>query len=209
MPLIKPLNLLFIHIPKTGGMSVTKYFIDKYSITENDKSILYTSYVYIDPKFGVSYGHLKYVDIINNQDYFGIYLNNIKILAVVRNPYLRIVSELFFLNLINIQSDNNFIFEKLKEYLNSENLFDNHKIPQYQMLIDSSGKLPENLTIIKNETLTTDMNELGYTDFQIYLNQNTNGSLNYLKLLNNDSIKLINNYYLIDFEMFEYLMILE
>lgn len=75
------------------------------------------------------------------------------------------------------------------------------------MIIDSSGNLPENLTIIKTETLNKDMHDIGYTDFKLFLNRNANRDIDYFNLLNNDSIELINNYYLKDFEIFQYQMI--
>ena len=53
------------------------------------------------------------------------------------------------------------------------------------------------------ESLKNDMIELGYTDFNIHNNNNTN-MVNYYDYLNEDSIHLINEYYHDDFELFHY-----
>jgi hypothetical protein len=50
------------------------------------------------------------------------------------------------------------------------------------------------------------MYELGYKDFNSYDNVNTN-KINYFTLLNDNSIKMINDYYTKDFELFNFNMI--
>ena len=98
------INLLLIHIPKTGGSSLEKYFSKKYKIPLNDTS-LFT----LRKKFqGVSYQHQTYNSIMT---YFvpkmqGFYKQeDLSILTIVRNPYHRIVSDLFFFNYINKNSN--------------------------------------------------------------------------------------------------------
>jgi hypothetical protein len=40
MPFFKPLNTLYLHVPKTGGMSIEEYFYSKSGgIEKNEKSI--------------------------------------------------------------------------------------------------------------------------------------------------------------------------
>ena len=53
------------------------------------------------------------------------------------------------------------------------------------------------------ETLTKDMKNLGYNDFNIRLNINEH-EINYLNYLNKNSVKLINEFYKYDFELFNY-----
>jgi len=39
MPYFKPINTLYIHVPKTGGMSIEEYFYSKTGIYKNENSI--------------------------------------------------------------------------------------------------------------------------------------------------------------------------
>ena len=137
-----------------------------------------------------------------------INLNNIKILSSVRNPYTRIISDLFFLKKLNINATQEETYNLIKSYIASEgSLYDNHNIPQYQFLIDDNNELIKNIDIIRTESLTKDMIALGYSDFNIktLVNiHNRNLKLDYYSYLNNDSIKLINKFYNLDFQLFNY-----
>jgi len=137
-----------------------------------------------------------------------INLNNIKILSSVRNPYTRIISDLFFLKKLNINATQEETYNLIKSYIASEgSLYDNHNIPQYQFLIDDNNELIKNIDIIRTESLTKDMIALGYSDFNIktLVNiHNRNLKLDYYSYLNNDSIKLINEFYNLDFQLFNY-----
>ena len=87
-------------------------------------------------------------------------------------------------------------------------LFDNHKLPQYLFLIDESGDLIQNLIVLRTETLTQEMQKLGYVDFnhnfQVSNCRFPHGKTKYSKALNQESIKMINEYYKRDFELFDY-----
>jgi hypothetical protein len=54
------INLLFIHIPKTGGSNFENYMSYKYNIPLNEKSLCIKKLNYI------SYQHLLYIDILKN-----------------------------------------------------------------------------------------------------------------------------------------------
>jgi hypothetical protein len=56
---------------------------------------------------------------------------------------------------------------------------------------------------MKTETLTNDMKKLGFNDFNDHKNTNPIKT-DYYKFLNNDSIKLINDFYDYDFKLFDY-----
>ena len=121
--------LLFIHIPKTGGSSLEKYFSVKFNIPLNKKSLMSTEDIreyYDKPEINSSLQHLTYGTIIKYKDFFKIDENNIQILSVVRNPYNKIMSDLFYLKKINVNSTKEEVYEKMQIYL-QEN-YDNHII---------------------------------------------------------------------------------
>ena len=193
MPYFKnnDLNLLFIHIPKTGGTSLEKYLSEKYNIPLDSKS-LYTTFK--NGYKNVSLQHQTYHNLFKKKKEFGIdFSNNLKMICIVRNPYERIVSDLFFYKLITVSTTQQEVFEILKKYIVSDN-YDNHNIPQYLFLINNRKKINNDIVIFKTETLTDELIKYGFTDFNIHKNVNKNENINYYNILNNDSIKLINNF---------------
>ena len=199
----KDVNLLFIHIPKTGGSSLETYFSKKFNMPLNDSTLFNTA-----KRFkGVSFQHQTYQSLITYPQIFKIdnSHNNLKILSVVRSPYHRLISDLFFFKYITANSSQAFVFKVLAtKYFNTFGANDNHKKPQYLFLLDKDGKmLEENITIMRMETLNADMAKLGYTDFNIKA-QSSNVKRDYMSFLNADSIKLINTVYKQDFELFGY-----
>jgi hypothetical protein len=211
MPYFKnnKINLLFIHIPKTGGSSLEKYFSVKYNIPLNRKSLMSTENIsnimdFIDkPEINSSLQHLTYNSIMKYKDFFKIdAVNNFEIITVVRNPYNKIVSDLFYFKKINIDSSKEEAYEKIKEYLKDN--YDNHAIPQYKFIINDAGELIDNIKILHTETLNCDMISLGYKDFNIKMNMNP-VNVNYDDYLNKDSINLINDIYGKDFQILNYI----
>lgn len=199
----KDVNLLFIHIPKTGGSSLETYFSKKFNMPLNDSTLFNT----VKRFKGVSFQHQTYQSLITYPQIFKIdnSHNNLKILTVVRCPYHRLISDLFHFKYITANSSQAFVFKVLvTKYLNTFGANDNHKKPQYLFLLDKDGKLlKENITIMRMETLNADMAKLGYTDFNIKA-QSSNVKRDYMSFLNADSIKLINTVYKQDFELFNY-----
>jgi hypothetical protein len=208
MPYFKnnEVNILLIHIPKTGGTSLETYFSKKYNIELNIDS-LYSFKKENAPKyfnFRISLQHQIYKDIFKFKDFLNVNFDNLKIIAAVRNPYERIMSVLFYHNLITKSSTKEEVYNILNNIISKEYAFDNHIIPQYLFLIDENNNLLKNINIIKTENLTNDMQKIGYLDFNIHIYKNTKGTLNYYDYLNKDSIKLINSYYEKDFTYFDY-----
>ena len=210
MPYFKDnnINILFIHIPKTGGSSLEVYFSKKFNIPLNNKSL----FLYLKPELkeyltlNSSMQHMPYKVIFKNKKLFNINFSNIKIITIVRNPYERIISDLFFFNKITISTSREEVFDIIKTYVLLEpSKLDNHNIPQVNFILDKNNKILSNIHILHTETLTDDMHNLGYTDFNNYDNSNPNKvTLNYYDYLNNDSIKLINHFYCLDFKFFNY-----
>ncbi len=197
-------NLLFIHIPKAGGTSLQLYFSEKYNIPLNNKS-LYGDFIEkhkLHNNINTSLQHMKYLTIFEYKDFFGINFDNINIITIVRNPYERIISDLFWSIKISIDTSKDKVFDIIKTYVLSNNL-DNHNIPQYLFITDDNKELIPNIKILHTETLQSDMFNLGYTDFSIKENSNKH-NVNYYDYLNNDAIQLINDFYDYDFKLFNY-----
>lgn len=197
-------NILFIHIPKTGGTSVCDYFSKKFNIPLNNSSL--HDFLILDTEenkieINSSLQHMSYNTIMKYKDFFNVESENLEIITIIRNPYYRVISDLFFLKKINTESSNHEVYIAIQEYIAT--LWDNHGLPQYLFLVDENDELVQNIKIMQTETLQYDMNEIGYVDFDIKTNCNEN-NINYNDYLNTDSINLINNYYDKDFELFGY-----
>ena len=204
-------SILFIHIPKTGGTSVEKYFSDKFNIPLHYNSLYSFSFgktadMNQDLVINSSLQHMTYNQIVKNNHIFNINFKNSELITIVRNPYERIISDLFWFQKINVESSKKEVFEIIKEYLISDNL-DNHNIPQYCFITDENKNLIPNLHILRTESLTSDMKSLGYVDFNVVVNNN-NLNVNYYNYLDDQSINLINEFYSLDFELFNYTKIL-
>jgi len=215
MPYFKndKVNILFIHIPKTGGTSITDYLSNKYIIKLNNQSLYGTirnidNSELTDKQFEIKINikshmqHMTYQQIYKYSNDFNIDFNNISIITVVRNPYERIISALFYEDKINIESTPEDVFDILNTFLFTKNP-DNFNEPQYLFITDENKELIPNLKILHTESLANDMADINYTDFEVYHNVNPDKT-DYYKLLNNDSINLINQIYDIDFRLFNY-----
>ena len=106
--------------------------------------------------------------------------------------------------MIQKDTDQNIVFEKIKEFIANPSKFDYHPRPQYEYLVDNLQNINEKIYIIKNENLTCSMKKLGYDDFDIWENCSYKNNFDYTTLLNSDSIKLLNEFYSKDFELFGY-----
>lgn len=201
MPYFPELNILLIHIPKTGGTSIEKYFGNKINKKLTYKN-LYSSNDEI--LYGHSLQHLTYSEIYGIKNILNINFNEINIISVIRNPYERIISDLFYNKIINIYSKPDDVAYNIYLYISSKNTYDNHKIPQYKFLLDSNNKINNKILILKTETLKDDMRKIGFTDFNFNELKNKNNNINYYEYLNNNSLSLINNYYYKDFYIFSY-----
>ena len=203
MPYFEELNILFIHIPKTGGSSVEKYFEKKIN-KKLSKNFLYSK----TEKFNEmhSYQHMTFNEILKNKELLKININDETfIFTIVRNPYERIISELFFRKMINKSSSPEYVEKKIINYLKSKETYDNHKIPQYSFIIFENSMINNNIKIIKTENLNNDMKYLGFNDFENIEELKTHrNNLDYYSYLNNNSIKNINEYYVLDFIIFDY-----
>ena len=201
-------NILYIHIPKTGGSSIEKYFSKKYNIPLN-KDSLYNHFFF--KGIHVSSQHITYNTIHEFNVKFKIDFNNLKIITSVRNPYERLISELFYINAININSTTfqveQIIKAKMYALMKNIHIQDNHFMQQYKFLLDKNNKINPNIIILKNESLNKMMNNNGFSDFNEMRNSRNKNTINYYKFLNKTSINIINKVYKKDFELFNYKML--
>ena len=164
----------------------------------------------------VSLHHQPLYCILKNKDLFEIDMENLKIITVVRNPYHRIMSDLFFYKLININSTPNEVYIQLIKFI-KDKYTDGHNLPQYLFLLNKSIEHNHNwneikfnneynvkFILLRTESLKEDMKRIGFPEFNYYENKNSEKNINYDDYLNDNSIKLINQYYDKDFYYFGY-----
>ena len=138
MPYFKPLNLLYIHIPKTGGMSIEEYLYQKCNMERDEKNI-YGYYYDRTNRIRVenerTLQHLTYNEIIEKKQWFDIEIGNcknkdMKILVSIRNPFERIVSDLFWNKTSGVtkETTKEEFYQILYKYLyvDTDVLIDNH-----------------------------------------------------------------------------------
>ena len=201
MPYYKEKNLLFIHIPKTGGTMIET------RISENIWQTLFsgpTNSLLDFPYNQKSLQHQFYTTIYKFRDKLDVNFENIKIFSVVRNPYDRIISDLFWFNLIKKDFTGEQVYNVIKNnYLYRDDL-DNHNEPQYKFIVDENSELIKNIKIFRTETLNESNGELSkFVGCNINI-QKEGVNKDYSNYLNKDSISLINTFYKKDFELFNY-----
>jgi hypothetical protein len=204
MPYYRDINLLFIHIPRTGGSSFEKHLRVNKKYREYLRSGMNNNLFEDEKLKKISLQHQTYNNLLKNKDIIKNKLNidlsePMTIISFIRNPYNRTISDLFFWKLIKKNSTPEEVFNILKVYL-TKDCYDNHNIPQYKFVTDDNGKL-YNLRIIKTNELTETLNKSGFPN---YLSYEANKEKNYDKYLNQNSIDLINNHFAKDFEIFNF-----
>ena len=209
-------NITFIHIPKNAGTSIEyegykngyiwgKYVFYNFNIIYYfDKLMFYKKMNYkINPKFN------RLFEIIfnynNKKQHIPYYIkkNHNKVsFMVVRNPYDKMLSNFKFLK--TEKNINVFV----KKYIN---LFKKRELPirNYVYFIPQHEYLLDNTEVLKFENLDTDFKEfckrhnLKKMTLQ-KINVSNNKDVANIKGLNAETIKLINDFYSKDFELFGY-----
>tara|TARA_B110000971_G_C19939162_1_gene467903 strand:+ start:189 stop:812 length:624 start_codon:yes stop_codon:yes gene_type:complete len=201
MPYYKYRNLLFIHIPKTGGTVIEDSIKKK---TSEELHSTQTNTLLDFPYNNKSLQHQFYTTLYQFKNKLKINFNNIKIFTVVRNPYDRIISDLFWFSLIKKEFTAEQVYNVIKHnYLYRDDL-DNHNEAQYKFIVDENSELIKNIKIFYTETLNESNYELAkFLGFYININKNQVNK-DYSNYLNKDSISLINTFYKKDFELFNY-----
>lgn len=203
MPYYNEINTLFIHIPKTGGTSLEWYLRRRHTESLFSK----TSNNDILPEKQLqnkALQHLPYQIIEKYQKELDIDISDksMKIISIVRNPYEKVLSDLFWFKKIKETDTPEEIAESIKNYIYNFD-WDHHTLPQYQFLINSEGELLNNITLFHTEDLTHELREYGFKDFNNHFYKSNKAEL-YPKLLNDESKKMIYSFYQRDFELFNY-----
>lgn len=199
-------NILYLHIPKTGGSTIEKYLSMLFRTNINIFNLFSANVNKFRKYFYGSPQHQRLCTLLKYRKAFNIKLKNLFIFASVRNPYNRAISDLFFLKLINKNSSKEFVYNILKKFVHAKNKFDNHNLPQYLYFTNYKGKFNKKIKIVKNENLNEDMLKLGFRGFNKIQKkkQGKVSSEKYINYLNKDSINLINKVYHKDFVFFNY-----
>jgi hypothetical protein len=200
-------HVLLLHIPKTGGTSINKYLCKKYEIPLNREAL----YSVKSGEFfkGISPQHQFYSTIKENPEAFPVKWDSdpkMQIIASVRNPYHRAVSAMLFHAFITHDTTPVDFFDLLPRFLKA-NWVDNHNAPQYKFVTLEDGSMAPGLQVIKTENLTDDMQQLGFTDFDLFINKCSEPHRPYMTYLDNRALKMINEHYKKDFELFGYTMV--
>ena len=186
-------ELLYVHIPKTGGTSIED------SLQKHDIDV------------GRFKSSMKNVELINNVkcEYWHIPPKNMKIsfndynvFTVIRNPYKRFISEYKHKHRAVEYDDINKFALALKKNPNPYK-HNCHIIPQIEYLYDKDGEFVHN--ILRLEYIKDDFNELKNKyklDENIELLHNNQHTDDKGTKMNQDTINFINEYYKEDFDLF-------
>jgi hypothetical protein len=204
MPYYPEANILFIHIPKTGG-TVIEIAISK----QYEQTLIggYLNNLFDFPYNMTSLQHQYYTTLYKYRNKTNIDFERAKVFTIVRNPYDRIISDLLWFGLIKKDYTADQVFSVIKDNYLYRNNLDNHNRPQSHFVTYENKKLIPSIKIFNSETLNEDNEKLNeYLGINIDIRQE-NVNKDYSRYLNKKSISLINDFYKLDFELFNYKMI--
>ena len=195
MPFIHEHDLLFVHIPKTGGTSIEK----KFNI-EKCYDNCYGSEELVFPAKNTIFSQQHYTpDLI--KDLYENWFNNYKKFTIVRNPYTRAISEYFFRNHVSIFDDDLF-YTWICNFCITGYILD-HALPQSDYFIGAEYDY-----VLKFESLNDDFKnmcvELGIDPELGHHNKSAVDCGNCVEKLSQKSIETINKKYTDDFTNFGY-----
>lgn len=224
-------KLIYIHVPKTGGASVEDYLLDNFNQERSVLSLtggigLLKIKNKVNDGWEAMYPYMHYTlpQIVKEASKVNIKVDNSwSIFSIVRNPYYKFLSEIFFVSpslplqhyhtLPNKIDKDILINESIDSYFTmkqNERFHSNHSLPQYKFFEDTDL----NCKIFKfEEGLINIMGKLGFDakdNFPHRLNMfHISGSPrpNYKDVLTPHLIEVVNKRYQKDFETFKYNML--
>jgi hypothetical protein len=206
MVFLEPLELVFIHIPKTGGTSFTEYLRHMYHINLDANALFGAPGETINLH---SLQHCTYREIREWLHDRGKDIGDYTILAFIRSPYYRLMSELFYLQRIPPNTKPTEVYRFAKALLEERDppllydtyaRYDNHLLSQSEFLIDESGEIPNNLTILESEDIDSIFPLLDTRRLNASFGGKTTPDY-YDRWINDDFRQLVQTYYAKDFAM--------
>jgi len=202
--IIKNKNILFVHIPKTGGQSIAKFFYEELGYTWNPKNKNKEEFLFLTnydrhlpgPEVLVHMTAREYVDLGYVSEYnYNLFFK----FSVVRNPYDKFLSAFKF----------NKVYEKysIDEFVDNfpdDTLTDlyRHFAPQSFYIFDHDNNYLVD-KILYFENLNEDFEKYIKTPFNLKNNLSKVNKTKYKKKnkisLTKKAIEFINNYYEKDF----------
>ena len=186
----------YIHIPKNSGKYIRNILI------ENNKNKIIDSFWGID---NIDLAHIPFMLKENYIDFLKLNknINDIQYFTYTRNPYYRIISAYIYKNPNNSSEDfKNFVSNELINF----NFYENfnwliiHYYPQYLFICDTNLQIPTNIKIEKFEKTKI------INDTEIIVNKKIYDLFEYY---DNNTLKIINKIYELDFKLFNYELIPE
>jgi len=175
MPIFEKDKIIFIHIPKTAGTSIGKFFdIDYEKKYINSHKFKHNTFI-------------EYANILKDN------LNNYKIFSIVRNPYDRIFS---YYKYHTYNMNNRYSFkEYLFRYLNNT-IYLTHKT-QTSFLINNNNIIDSRIKIIRYENLNEEIKNLP----KLNISKNF---ISKKEIYNQENIEVVKKHFLEDFINFGY-----
>ena len=217
--------LQFVHIPKNAGTSIEligkKHNIlwgfqrmEKEGLSKSSKDYFKSKLPWVDKVTGVKYEHTDvYPWHRTPDDVLDMYPKNVKLFAVVRNPYTKIVSAYKYNQGKNSNKKGLNIW--VQEHLYKYKFDDNYKHYNSNHILEQNafthGKRKVDY-ILKLENLEQDFQNLmnNYSSnnniFKIEKGNSSNNNVS-IKDLDTTSINLINDVYYKDFKLYNYTII--
>jgi len=220
-------KIIFVHVPKTGGVSVENFFLEKYGYKRNPFLLIHGYGMDLNTtksKYTV-YPHMHYPlknILIEAEKNKVIVDNSWTVFSIVRNPYYRFLSDLMYQEVTPLKHQFHTLPEtNKKDYLNNcidlffesdvnENYHSNHTLPQHQFF---EGCDLECKIFKFEEGLINIMESLGFDtngSFPHHLEPSQTFNIpkpNYNQMLTRHLVEIVNEKYQKDFEIYNYSML--